>query len=316
MKRFLAAVFLCFLTAGCATPQTDALLRASNAMPQRGTVAEPVFFAQNTNECGPAALAMMLGHSGLDVTPDGLVDEVFAPSRGGTLSSAVVAAARRHGRIAYPLNSLAALVSEINRGRQVMVLQNLGLSWAPQWHYAVAVGYDLGTRTIVLHSGTTPFLATPLATFERTWSRGDRWALLTLRPDEFPENADESTYVTSVAGVERAGALGVAAQAYRGALTRWPQNPIALMGLGNALYGMGDLRGAAEAFLTASTRLPENADAFNNLGHVLAELGELAAAEKAVLTAVKLGGANSETYQDTLSTIRKRLAAPTSIPTS
>jgi tetratricopeptide (TPR) repeat protein len=277
-------------------------------MPQRGAVADPVFFAQNTNECGPAALAMMLGHAGLTIGPDELVSEVYAPGREGSLASAMVAAARRHGRIAYPINDLSAVFSEINQGRQVLVLQNLGLSWFPQWHYAVAVGYDLAARTIILHSGTTKFLATPLSTFERTWTRGEHWALLTLRPGEFPENVNETTYMTSVAGVERAGALGAAADAYAAALARWPQNPIALMGLGNTQYGLGNLRAAAEAFRVATTRLPDNADAFNNLGHVLAELGELIEAEKAARTAVELGGQNAKTYQDTLQGIQERLS--------
>lgn len=312
MKRAAAAVLLCLFMAGCATPQTDALLRLPRAVPQQGAVADPVFFAQNTNECGPAALAMMLGHTGLTVSPDALVSEVYAPGRDGSLTSAMVAAARRHGRIAYPIDTLSALFSEINRGRQVLVLQNLGLSWVPQWHYAVAVGYDLTDRTIILHSGTTKFLETPLPTFERTWKRGEHWALLTLRPGEFPENADEATYMTSVAGMERAGALAAAAEAYTAALARWPQNPVALMGLGNTLYGLGNLRAAAAAFQVATTRLPDNADAFNNLGHVLAELGELAEAEKAARIAVELGGQNIETYQDTLHGIQDRLGLPRS----
>ncbi len=306
MKRAAAAVIFCLAAAGCAAPQTDALMRAPGAAAQRGAVADPVFFAQNTKECGPAALAMMLAHTGLRADPDALVDEVYTPGRDGSLSSAMVAAARRHGRIAYPVDTLGAVFSEIDRGRQVLVLQNLGLSWLPQWHYAVAVGYDLGARAIILHSGTTRFLATPLPTFERTWERGAHWAQLILRPGEFPAHVDEATYMTAVAGLERAGALAAAAEAYTAALARWPQNPVALMGRGNALYGLGDRRAAAEAFRAATAHLPDNADAFNNLGHVLAELGDLAAAEQAAQTAVRLGGPHIETYRDTLRGIQER----------
>ena len=38
----------------------------------------------------------------------------------------------------------------------VVVLQNLGLSFAPRWHYAVLVGHDLATRELVLRSGDHP----------------------------------------------------------------------------------------------------------------------------------------------------------------
>lgn len=309
--RAFAALVVCVAAAACATPQTDALLQrppdtATRELPARSAVAAPVFFAQEALYCGPAALAMMLVHAGVDANPDALAAEVYTPGRAGSLASAMLAAARRHGRIAYPVGGLAALLGEIARGRQVLVLQNLGLSWLPRWHYAVAVGYDLAARTITLHSGTTRFLTVPLATFERTWARGGHWALLTLRPGAFPERVHESTYMSAVAGVERAGRPNIAADAYAAALARWPENPVALMGHGNALYGMGHLRAAAEAFRTAAARLPGNADAFNNLGHVLADLGEMDAAETAARTAVGLGGPNLATYQETLRRIRAR----------
>lgn len=308
MRRTLAAALFCFLVAGlvtgCATPQTDRLLQAPVA--RQGAITDPVFFAQRTKECGPAALAMTLNHAGVAVTPDTLVDEVYTPGREGSLTSALVAATRRHGRIAYPVNDLAAILSAIDNGQPVLVLQNLGLQWLPRWHYAVAVGYDLAAGTITLHSGTSPFHTLPLTTFERTWARGDYWALVTLPPDVFPDPAHEATYLRAVAGVERAGHLEVAARAYAKALARWPQNAVALMGHGNTLYGLGHKEEAAAAFRLAATRLPDNADAFNNLGHVLAELGQLEAAADAARAAVQLGGPHRAIYLETLRSIEAR----------
>lgn len=307
MLRALAAAFFCFLVAGCATPQTDRLLQAPAA--RQGAVADAIFFAQRTKECGPAALAMTLNHAGVAVTPDALVSEVYTPGREGSLTSALVAATRRHGRVAYPINDLAAILSAIDHGQLVLVLQNLGLQWLPRWHYAVAVGYDLAAGTITLHSGTTPFMSMPLATFERTWARGAYWALVTLAPDVFPDPVNETTYLRAVAGVERAGHLEVAARAYANALARWPQNSVALMGQGNTLYALGRKEEAAAAFRLAATRLSDNADAFNNLGHVLAELGQLEAALEAARTAVHLGGPRAATYLETLRGIEAKAQA-------
>lgn len=303
MRRMLLAVVISLAVGACSTPQTDFLRLHPNAVPTRGAVLEPVFFTQRTKECGPAALAMVLTHSGIRVDPNDLVDDVYNPGREGSLTSAVLAAARRHARIAYPIDNLIDLLREVSHRRPVLVLQNLSLQWLPQWHYAVAVGYDLKQGTITLHSGKTEFLKMPLETFEHTWSRGGHWALLTLRPGEFPQRADEKVYVKAVAGVERAGHATTAAEAYKAAVGRWPNSLVALMGLGNALYKLGKHRAAADAFRNASVRHPDSAAAFNNLAHVLAELGKLDEAEQAARTAIALGGPNIGNYRETLLSI-------------
>ncbi|MDX1485529.1 MAG: PA2778 family cysteine peptidase [Alphaproteobacteria bacterium] len=302
----MLAVGLLPAAAACSTPQTDWLRRHPDALPAKGAVERPVFFAQRTKECGPAALAMVLAQSGLRIGPDELVGDVYNLGREGSLTPAVVAAARRRGRIAYPVDSLRSVLRSVNRGRPVIVLQNLGLDIFPRWHYAVVVAYDLGEESITLHSGKTEFLKMPLTTFEHTWSRGGHWGLLTLRPGEFPEPVEEKTYVTAVAGVERAGQVRVAARAYEAATKRWPRNLIAWIGLGNTLYKLNDRRGAAAAFRTAAERHPKSAAALNNLAHVLAELGEFGEAEQAARKAVAVGGPSQPTYRKTLESILDR----------
>ncbi|MDH3242439.1 MAG: PA2778 family cysteine peptidase [Alphaproteobacteria bacterium] len=305
-RRALFSAALALALGACATPQLDALRTRPGSVPEKAAVAQPVFYAQRTKECGPAALAMVLAHAGVRVHPDDLVREVYNRGREGSLTPAVLAAARRHGRIAYPVGQLSALFRAVSRDRPVIVLQNLGLQMFPRWHYAVVVGYDLGTGDVILHSGMTKYLRMSLETFERTWARGGYWALLVLRPGEFPDPVDEATYVKAVAGVERAGQARAAAAAYRAAAARWPDNVVALMGLGNTLYKLKQRRAAASAYRRASQRHPDNGDALNNLAHVLAELGELAAAARAAEKAVALGGANKATYLKTLRSIRAK----------
>lgn len=313
LRRILAAAIVSCAAAACATPQTSYLERNPEVVPRQGSVPDPVFFAQKTRECGPASLAMVLSQTGVRVRPEDLVADVYNPGREGTLTPALVAAARRHGRVAYPVRDLVTALRAVHQGRPVLVLQNLALQWYPQWHYAVIVGYDLDRGTVTLHSGVTQFLEMPLATFEHTWKRGGYWGLLALRPGEFPDPVAEDVYVSAVAGVERAGRLASAAQAYWAAARRWPTNLVAGMGLGNALYKMGELRAAAKAYRAVIRSNPKAADAFNNLAHVLGELGELDAAERAARTAVALGGANIAAYQQTLRTVLAARTASTAV---
>src|SRR3569623_1363896 len=112
------------------------------------------FFPQERYQCGPAALATVLAWSGAAVTADQLVPQVYLPARQGSLQPELLAAARRYQRLPYVLEpDLAALLREVGAGHPVLVLQNLGLSWAPRWHNAVVVGYDLARDEVVLRSG-------------------------------------------------------------------------------------------------------------------------------------------------------------------
>ena len=93
---------------------------------------------------------MALAWSGLRIDPDDLAPQVYTPSLKGSLQPAMITAARRHSRVAYPISGANALLQEIAAGHPVIVLQNLGLSWIPVWHYAVVIGYDLNQEVIIL----------------------------------------------------------------------------------------------------------------------------------------------------------------------
>lgn len=179
----LSCLVLTSLLSGCATPQLDSLQRSERqGLPERAEVPAVPFFAQDDFYCGPAALAMTLAWSGLQVTDDHIAPLIYTPGREGTLQTDVITGARRYGRLAVPVRDLRSLLGEIAAGNPVLVLQNLALDWYPQWHYAVAIGYDLDASTLTLNSGTHEELVVPLATFERTWARGDYWALVITPP--------------------------------------------------------------------------------------------------------------------------------------
>ena len=286
--------------AACATPQTERLLGTPTTLPPRAEVEGVPFFPQEEYYCGPASLAMVLGWSGLPVTQDEVAAQVYTPGREGTLRSDVVAAARRKGRLAVPVDRLASLAAELAAGHPVVVFQNLGLGWFPVWHYAVAIGYDLDAGDLILRSGPDPRRVMPLGTFERTWARGDHWALVVLPPGDLPASADEVTVLRAATGLEQAGKPREAAAAYAAIAARWPDSLEAWIGLGNAAYGAGDLDAAEKAFRTAVGRHPDAAAAWNNLAHILGEQGRRAEAVAAARRAVRLGGANAATYRATL----------------
>jgi Tetratricopeptide repeat/Peptidase_C39 like family len=291
------------MLAGCATPEVAALRSDAHGLPPRAEVAGVPFHPQQEQYCGPAALATVLGWSGLPARQDVLAGEVFTPGREGTLGHDLIGAARRHGRLAVPVTDLPSLLGELAAGHPVMVLQNLGLDWYPQWHFAVAVGYDLSTNELALRSGEERRHLVHLDIFTRTWARADQWALVVLPPDQLPATSDQTAVLSAASGLERGGRFDEAALAYDAILRRWPDSLGALIGRGNARYAAHDLDGAEAAYRAALERHPGTAAAWNNLADVLAARGDRAEALIAARRAVDLGGAHAELYRRTLAEI-------------
>lgn len=266
------------------------------------------FYPQEDHQCGPAALATALGAQGIELSPDALAPEVYLPGREGSLAAEMLGATRRQGLVAYPLRpQLEDVLREIAAGTPVIVLQNLSLPIAPQWHYAVAVGYDLPAEQIALRSGRTRRELMTLSTFERTWARSGRWAMLALPPERLPATADAGRYVEAAVALERVNGAA-ARRAYRTALARWPDNLVAAIGEGNTAYAAGDLAGAEAAYRAATVAHPDSADAWNNLAQVLGELHRPAEGRAAALRAVELGGPRVAQYEETLRSLGDAVA--------
>jgi tetratricopeptide (TPR) repeat protein len=298
---------LAALLTACAPLQSDRLLRSAEAFPKPVELATVPFFPQTEYQCGPAALATVLGWSGVETTPEALAPQVYLPAREGSLQAELLAAARRHDRVPYVLRPhLEALLSEVASDHPVLVLQNLGLSWAPKWHYAVVVGFDLSRAELVLRSGVEQRHIVPIPVFERTWARAEHWALVVLPPDKLPHSAEEGPYLEAVVALERLKRYEAAAIAYQSALKRWPKSLGAWMGLGNSRHASGDLEGAAQAFARTTELHPASAAAFNNLADSLLGLGRLEAARSAARRAVELGGPQADVYRRTLEEIERR----------
>ena len=305
LLRGAALLSIVMLTA-CATQTRSLLQSASSEFPRRVELSSTPFFPQERYQCGPASLAMSLYAAGIRVAPETLVPQVYVPQREGSLPPEMIAAGRRNGAISMAIPArLDALLTDLVAGNPVIVLQNLSLPWAPLWHYAVAIGYDLDRAEIILRSGVTEREVMPLSTFENTWARSDYWGMVTVPPSRLPASAEESAAASALVAFEKSVSASRARIAYETALQRWPHNLTFQLGYGNAAYADGDRRAAAAAFKRATELHPDSVPAFNNLATVLAELGELNQARQAADRAVALGGIWQEPAAATLQSINR-----------
>lgn len=232
------------------------------------------FFPQQDYQCGPAALATLLVHAGVAVTPDALVPQVYLPGRKGSLQVELIAAVRRNGRIPVAIApEVAALVAELNEGRPVLVLQNLRVASWPAWHYAVVIGYDPEREVFLLRSGRRERLALPAAELRRTWGLAENWGLVVVTPGELPASDDPAPYLQAVAALEGIAEPEVLIAAYRAALQRWPDDFAARFGLANALREAGDRRQAERIFRTLLAERPGEPAVVNNLADLLIQRG-------------------------------------------
>ena len=266
---FICMLAFFFLLTGCAAKGVREVT-LNEQLPKRVELTNTPFFPQELYQCGPAALATALNAANIQVTPEQLTPEVYIPSRRGSLQIEMLAAARRHGAIAIQIPpKLESVLQEVSVGNVVVVMQNLGLSWAPSWHYAVVIGYDLDRELIWLRSGTFKRFEMTLSAFQRTWARSEYWAFIALPPGKLPASVSADNVAKALVAFEKNAPLSAKRIAYQSAVNRWPDNLVLLMGLGNSAYTGGDLTEAANAFRQAIEAHPTAAAAYNNLANVL-----------------------------------------------
>jgi len=306
LRWYLGTGLALLLAAGCATAPPKVLLPPTPDIPRHVELTGVTFHPQGEYQCGPASLAMALEWAGVAITPEQLKPQVYTGSRKGSLPPDMIGAARRHGRVAYPVHRIENIFKEVAGGHPVIVLQRLSSLLQANWHYAVVIGYDLDKREIVLHSGVNVRKVMSIDSFAATWQPWGRWALLTLPPDQLPVTVDEAIYLKAVVGLEQTRRWPEAEQAYSTAARRWPHNPTSWIGLGNSRYALGNLKGAERAFRSAVAAAPQSGAAYNNLAHVLMELDRKDEALAVIQQAIQLGGPLAEVFRKTLAEIQER----------
>jgi len=234
-------------------------------------------------------LATVLVHSGVDVTPDALVQEVYLPDRRGSLQIEMMASARRHGRLPVPLSqNLPALLEEVASGSPVLVLQNLGFSRLPRWHYAVVVGYDPAARTVLLRSGRQARRQEGIERFDRSWTLAGRWAVRLLRPGELPSTAEPGTYLRAVMESRHALRESDVGLALAAGAAHWPGSANLAFAAANHALESGDTHAAVVLYEQALSADADHLGALNNLADLMLSLGEVARARALIDRALSL----------------------------
>ncbi len=232
------------------------------------------FFEQDLFQCGPASLAMVLNDQNIQVTPDELKPLIYIPDRGGSLQSEMRSSVRQYGVITLLLNDgLKGLIEEVAAGNPVLVMQNLGLSFLPQWHYAVVIGYDLTQQQIILRSGRNRRHTNSFRVFMNTWRRSQMWGLIIPSNQKLPTHVNERDFLNQVSALEQRSNLKQAELYYTLGTERWPDNALIHFGLGNVYYNQNRLVDSEVAFRTSIEKEPTSPWAWNNLAQVLKERG-------------------------------------------
>ncbi|KAE8544743.1 PA2778 family cysteine peptidase [Marinobacter nauticus] len=289
------------LLAGCAsTPDWPVSARDNTKPVYSEKLLEQVpFYPQEKYQCGPASLAMMLNAQGLATNPDILKELVYLPGKEGSLQVELVAGARAHDMLVYRLEpEPEAILAEVEAGNPVLVMQNLRLSWWPQWHFAVVVGYDSTEQVFILNTDTRRHYEMPYKVFYNTWSKAERWAAVILPPDQTPASAEMLPYLQAAHDLETTGHTLAAQRAYQTAITRWPEQPTPLMANANLQYQLGHFQNAVGSFLRVVEKFPGFSEGWNNLAIALNDAGCPARARQASECAAGLAPKRFKPLQD------------------
>ena len=136
------------------------------------------FFADKSDQCGPAALASVLVYWGSNAPPEALRGEIYLRSIRGSLGLDLLMAAEKRGYEATSYRgSIPKVIEEIDAGHPMIALLDTG-SWIfSQGHFVVITGYDLSRGGIHVHSGATSDQFVPFDAFLDAWKTTGYWTL-------------------------------------------------------------------------------------------------------------------------------------------
>jgi tetratricopeptide (TPR) repeat protein len=296
---FSAGVLLLVTLLGaCSTPgQTLKLRQTSLGIAIQHEIESTPFYPQLDYYCGPATLAAMVNFHGQPAEPEDIVPLIYVPDLKGSLQEEIVAAARQFNLLPVQLDgTLASSLREIASGNPVLVLQNLSFESIPNWHYAIAVGYDLKTETIMLRSGTHKRLTRSFSLLERTWQRANNWALVIVPVGAIPVTVSADSYLSSLIDFEQTSDINLVHQAYIDASKKWPSNLSAQIGIGNTAYALKDFAMSESAYHTALQLSPRLGQLWNNYAYALAQQDKKSESLAAITRAIEISP-NNKNYQ-------------------
>ena len=136
------------------------------------------FFPDNSDKCGPVALASILAYWGKPAPLQDLQEEVYFPALHGSLPMDLVTAATSRGLDATTYQgSLSNIIAEINEGYPLIALLDSGHWIFTKGHFVVITGYDALNGGVYVHSGTSEDLFIPYERLFAPWNKTGRWTL-------------------------------------------------------------------------------------------------------------------------------------------
>ncbi|CAA0103596.1 Beta-barrel assembly-enhancing protease [Zhongshania aliphaticivorans] len=291
--RLASVLITCLLLQACAS----VVVSGRDSLPAKQLLTVP-FVSQQDFYCGPAALEEIARFHGLSVDQQSIAKQVFIPGKKGSLAIEMQAAARQLGLLPYPLDkNLSSIISEVAADNPVLVFQNLGFAWWPQWHYAVVVGYDLYTDELILHSGSHKNYRLSFATFTKTWARANNWARVLTDSSYLPETAKPASYISTAYDFEQAGDVELAMSFYNLAAEEWPASKPVLTAQANVALNQGDISRAISLFAQLVQMDGDDPALWNNYAFALLAKGCANEAITAINTAISLA-ADPVLYQN------------------
>jgi ABC-type bacteriocin/lantibiotic exporter with double-glycine peptidase domain len=197
LSKFKLRVFILMgvwgILSGCAGPSP--VLKNGGSLSSHLLVVP--FFADDSDQCGPATLASVLSYWGISAKPGNLKKEVYLPSLRGTLPIDMFLAAQTFGmKVESYSGTLLNIRLELDRGRPLVAFLNLGYRFFPQGHYVVITGYDDRKQGLYVHSGLEPNKFVSYERFLRDWKKTGQWTLLIIpKSTKFAAKEDDQAFL-------------------------------------------------------------------------------------------------------------------------
>lgn len=265
--RLLLSCLLPFFLLACTAPQ-----------PQ--VKQEPVPVAEAP--AGALALVSLLQTTGREVSVAALQEGWPETATQAEANMAVTNAARRQGRLVYPLApEREALLAALEQGHPVLAAQAQGL--LARSGFTVLTGVDLPQAHFLLSPASETL---PFAEFDRRWARAGHWAALVLDPARLPDTLEPPVVVRELVGMAELGARTDAQAGLARAVLNWPAYKPGWIALASVAQENGDMALAESSLRELVRRQPGYGPGLNNLADLLHRTGReqeaLAYAERAV----------------------------------
>lgn len=179
----LAACLLALVAGGCASSRSVRLADAGRTAGWARVENVSEVRQSSSQDCGAAALAMVLGHFGRDVTPEEIWAASPPPPGHGLRADALRDFARRQGLQAFLVEGQPGdLEREVRRDRPVLVGVVKRRGRHDYRHYEVVVGVNPERQRILTIDPARGARETSLERFTAEWAAAGRLTLVVLPP--------------------------------------------------------------------------------------------------------------------------------------